>query len=223
MKKKMAITFCLCFSGMFLLEPTNVVAQNAQLKYSIMMNGIGVGLMTLQKTCYPDKIQLSLESKAKKHFIISFEIHETHTEVFQNNIMTTASIFRRVNGKIKINMQMSFNGTNCQIESEGKASSISVKPVSWSLINLYFTEPVKVAEAFSDSFQQMLKVEDMGNHIYKVALPDGNSTYFYYVNGVCTKQVINHIFTRQNLCLQGIRCHSFINNSDDNFNPRNEP
>jgi hypothetical protein len=203
MKKKISITFCLYLAGMFLLEVTSVSAQNAQLKYSIIMNGSAMGLMTVQKTCSPEKTQLSLESKAKKRFIISFEIHETHTEVFQNNIMTTASIFRQVNGKTKINTQMSFKGTNCQIESEGKASSILIMPVSWSLLNLYFVEPVKIAEAFSDSFQQMLKIEDMGNHIYKVALPDGNSNYFYYTNGLCTKQVINHSFYKVELLLTG--------------------
>ena len=187
----------------FLLEVTGASAQNAELKYSIMMNGSGVGLMAIQKTCSPDRTQLSLESKAKKRFIISFEIHETHTEVFQNNVMITASIFRQVNGKTKINTQMSFKGTNCQIESEGKASSFFAKPVSWSLLNLYFAEPVKIVEAFSDSFRQMLKIEDMGNHIYKVALPDGNSTYFYYTNGLCTKQVVNHSFYKVELVLSG--------------------
>src|SRR6478672_2470840 len=130
MKKKIAITFCLYLMHMFLLELTGASAQNAELKYSIMMNGSGVGLMTIQKTCSPDKTQLSLKSKAKKRFIISFEIHETHTEVFQKNVMIAASIFRQVNGKTKINTQMSFKGTNCQIESEGMASSFFAKPVS---------------------------------------------------------------------------------------------
>jgi hypothetical protein len=203
MKKKITGTFCLCLVYMFLIEATGASAQNAQLKYSIMMNGSGVGLMTIQKTCSSDKTQLSLESKAKKRFIISFEIHEIHTEVFQNNVMTTASIFRQVNGKTKINTLMSFEGANCQIASEGKRSSISVKPVSCSLLNLYFAEPIRIAEAFSDSFRQMLKIEDMGSHIYKVALPDGNSTYFYYTKGLCTKQVINHSFYKVELVLTG--------------------
>src|SRR6476660_10264975 len=201
MKTKISATFCLYLIGMFLLEVISASAQNAQLKYSIMMNGSSMGLMTVQKTCSPEKTQLSLESKAKKRFIISLEIHETHKEVFQNNVMTTASMFRQVNGKTKINTQMSFKGTNCQIESEEKARSILVRPVSWSFLNLYFAEPVKIAEAFSDSFQQMLKIEDMGDHSYKVALPDGNSTYFYYTNGLCTKQIINHTFYEVELML----------------------
>jgi Domain of unknown function (DUF6134) len=201
MKKKITIPFCLYLLGVFLLEATNVSAQNAQLKYSIMMNGSEVGSMTIEKACSADKTQLLLESKAKKRFIISFEIHEIHTEVFQNSVMTTASIFRQVNGKTKINTQMSFKGTSCQIASEGKTSSISAKPVSWSLLNLYFAEPVKITEAFSDSFQQMLKIENMGNHGYKIALPDGNSNYFYYENGICTKEVINHSFYKVELVL----------------------
>jgi len=201
MKKKITVAFFVYLAGIFLLQPTSASAQNTQLKYSIMMNGSGAGLMTIQKTSSSDKTQLSLESKAKKRFIISFEIHEIHTEVFQNNVMTTASIFRQVNGKTKINTQMRFKGTNCQIESEGKTSSILVNPVLWSVLNLYFTEPINTAEAFSDSFQQMLKIENMGNHCYKVALPDGNSNYFYYANGICRKQVINHSLYKVELVL----------------------
>jgi len=60
-----------------------------------------MGMMTIQKACTQEKTQLSLESKAKKRFIISFEIYETHMEVFQNNVMTTASIFRQVMAKHK--------------------------------------------------------------------------------------------------------------------------
>ena len=74
MKKKIAITFCLYLMHMFLLEVTCASAQNAELEYSIMMNGSGVGLMTIQKTCSPDRTQLSLESKAKKRllFLLKF-------------------------------------------------------------------------------------------------------------------------------------------------------
>jgi uncharacterized protein DUF6134 len=201
MKKKLIKACCIYFMGMLFLYGTNTSAQSAQLKYSIMMNGNEIGLMTLQKTYSPNKTQLSLASSAKKRLIISFEIHEIHTEVFQNNVMTAASIFREVNGKTKVDVKMSFEGTNCQIASKGKTSSISFKPVSCSLLNLYFAEPIHIAEAFSDNFQQMLEIENMGNHCYKIALPDGNSNFFYYANGICTKQVINHSFYKVELVL----------------------
>jgi hypothetical protein len=192
MKKTIKTIAGLYLTAMCLLQFMSASAQNTQLKYSITMNGSSMGMMTIQKACTQEKTQLSLESKAKKRFIISFEIYETHMEVFQNNVMTTASIFRQVNGKTKINKQMNFIGTNCVIASEGKTNSIPVKPVLWSVLNLYFTEPIKINEVFSESFLQMLKIDDMGNHVYKIALPDGNSNYFYYSNGVCTKEVITH-------------------------------
>src|SRR5690348_9900220 len=200
MKKKIT-NIVSCITAVFLLQLTDTSAQNTQLKYSIMMNGSSMGAMTIQKTCTQDKTQLSLESKAKKRFIISFEIYETHTEVFQNNVMTTASVFRQVNGKTKINTQMNFTGASGVVASEGKTNSIIVKPILWSVLNLYFAEPVKINEVFSDSFQQMLKIDNMGNHVYKLMLPDGNSNYFYYSNGICTKEVINHSFYKVELIL----------------------
>jgi hypothetical protein len=192
MKMKTNIITSFFITAGLLLQMINASAQNTELKYSIMMNGSSMGFMKVQKMCTTDKTQLSLESKAKKRFIISFEIYETHTEVFQNNVMTAASVLRQVNGKTKINKQMNFTGANCVIASEGKANSISVKPVLWSVLNLYFTEPTKISEVFSDSFQQMLKIEEYGDHVYKIALPDGNSNYFYYSNGICTKEIVNH-------------------------------
>jgi hypothetical protein len=184
---------CLCLN--------NSKAQDIQSTYKILLNGGEIGVMNIHKSSTTGKTEFSLESKAKKRFVISFEIYEKHNETFQNNVMTAASVYRQVNGKTKINSQMNFTGTNYQVASGGKTTSISVKPVSWSLLNLYFTEPVNVSEAFSDSFQQMLKIEDDGNHIYKISLPDGNSNYFYYTNGVCTKEVINHSFYKVELVL----------------------
>jgi hypothetical protein len=185
-----------------MLEVNTALAQNVQLKYKIMLNGSEMGSMSLQRSGSQSNTQLSLESKAKKRFIVSFEIYEKHTEVFQNNIMTTASVFRQVNGKTKINKQISCEGSNCKIASEGKTNTIALKPVSWSILNLYFAEPEKINEVFSDSFQQMLKIEDMGNHSYKILLPDGNSNYFYYTNGICAKETINHSFYKVELILK---------------------
>src|SRR3954467_9674010 len=192
MKMKTNIITSFFITAGLLLQMINASAQNTELKYSIMMNGSSMGFVKVQRTDIADKTKLSLESKAKKHFILSFEIYETHTEVFQNNVMTTASVLRQVNGKTKINKQMNFTGANCVVASEGKASSISVKPVLWSVLNLYFAEPIKISEVFSDSFQQMLQIEELGNHAYKITLPDGNYNYFYYSNGICTKEIINH-------------------------------
>jgi hypothetical protein len=189
----------ICSICILLLCLNYTQAQDIQSTYKILLNGGEIGAMNIHKSSTSDKTEFSLESKAKKRFVISFEIYEKHNETFQNNIMTTASMYRQVNGKTKINSQMNFTGTNYQIASGGKTTSISVKPVSWSLLNLYFAEPVNITEAFSDSFQQMLKIESIGNHTYKISLPDGNSNYFYYINGVCTKEVINHSFYKVEL------------------------
>jgi hypothetical protein len=193
MKNRIKI-LCLNIATVFLLHTPDLAAQNTELKYSLIMNGSSMGILSISRKCLPDQMQISLESKAKKRFIISFEIYEMHTEVFKNNVMTTASVFRQVNGKTKMNTRMNFTGTNCVIASEGKTNSISLNPVSWSVLNLYFTEPVNINEVFSDSFQQMLKIDKMENHIYRLQLPDGNTNIFYYANGVCTKEIINHSF-----------------------------
>src|SRR3954471_16928492 len=129
MKMKRNILTPLFITTGILLGIISALAQNTELKYSIMINGSSMGFMKVQRTNTADKTQLSLESKAKKRFILSFEIYEAHTEVFQNNVMTAATVLRQVNGKTKINKQMNFTGANCVIASEGKANSISVKPV----------------------------------------------------------------------------------------------
>jgi hypothetical protein len=202
MKRKIKISLSLFFVVVCLFFETKVLSQDQQLQYKIMLNGSDIGSMFISKSTVANNTRFSMKYNAKKHFIVSFEMSETHTEVFQNNIMTNASVFRQVNGKTKINAQMSFEGTNCVIISEGKTNSISVQPVSWSALNLYFAEPVKITEAFSDSFQQMLKIEDLDNHNYKIKLPDGNSNYFYYTNGICTKEIINHGFYKVEMMLQ---------------------
>jgi len=202
MKQKIKTSLYLYITCLLMLEVNTALAQNVQIKYKIMLNGSEMGSMSLQRSGSQSNTQLSLESKAKKRFIVSFEIYEKHMEVFQNNIMITASVFRQVNGKTKIDKQMSFEGSNYKIVTGGKTSTMALKPVSWSVLNLYFAEPVKINEVFSGSFQQMLKIEDIGNHSYKILLPDGNSNYFYYRNGICTKEIINHSFYKVELIIK---------------------
>jgi hypothetical protein len=202
MKRKIKILRCAYFVFVCLLFESKVLSQDQQLQYKIMLSGNEIGSMFISKSTAANNTRFSMKYNAKKHFIVSFEMSETHDEMFQNNVMTNASVFRQVNGKTKINAQMNFEGTNCVIISEGKTSSIFVQPVSWSVLNLYFAEPEKITEAFSDSFQQMLKIENMDTHNYKIKLPDGNSNYFYYINGICTKEIINHSFYKIELMLQ---------------------
>lgn len=159
-----------------------------------MMNGNSIGVVTIEKNCAGNKTELSLESKTKKRFIVSIEMYELHKEIFRNNTMTAASVLRQVNGKTKIAMQMNFNGENCIILSEGKTRLLCLKPVVWSVLNLYFTEPVNITEVFSDSYRQMLRIVRTGDHIYKIIQPDGNSNYFYYSNGICQKEIVHHDF-----------------------------
>ena len=69
------------------------------------------------------------------------------------------------------------------------------------MLNLYFQEPTPGTKIYSDSFQQLLQVERIGEGAYKIKLPDGNSCSYYYHDGRCTNIKIDHRFYSAELML----------------------
>jgi hypothetical protein len=56
---------------------------------------------------------------------------------------------------------------------------------------------------YSDNFERMLKLEKSAKGFYKVTLPDGSTTSYYYTRGVCSRVVVEQsLFSIEFILLQ---------------------
>ncbi len=165
--------------------------QPGQLKYKIMQGGDEIGSMSASKTTTDNKTSFSMISEVKKKMILTLEVYEKHTALFVNDILSAATVLRKVNGKVKVDKQITCVANNCTVTNDGKTSSSPQKPVSTSVLNIYFSEPEKIVEVYSDNFEKMIPLKHLGNHGYRLSLPDGDTVDYYYSNGVCSKVKVN--------------------------------
>ena len=157
-----------------------------------MQGGNKIGTLTASKTVSGNKTEFSMTSEVEKRMIMKLEVYEKHTASFTNDKLTGATVIRKVNGKVKVDKKIICTDASCTITSEGETSSIQQQPVVHSVLNIYFFEPEKVKEIFSDNFEKMIALQNMGNHAYKLSMPDGNTAYYYYANGICSKVKVDH-------------------------------
>ncbi|HSK14202.1 MAG TPA: DUF6134 family protein, partial [Phnomibacter sp.] len=59
---------------------------------------------------------------------------------------------------------------------------------------LYFQEPVGRSELYSEGHKRMIPIRDLGNGIYKITMPDGNTNLFYYRGGQLERIVAHTSF-----------------------------
>ena len=107
----------------------------------------------------------------------------------------TAFIRSQANKDIKANKRTSFQGTHYQVTKETSSNAVALNRIDYNFLSLYFLEPVNIRQVYSDNFEQLLNIEKISNY-YKIKLPDGNTTSYYYTNGVCSKvKVEQSLFT----------------------------
>ncbi|HRO48278.1 DUF6134 family protein [Agriterribacter sp.] len=179
---------------LLLMAAPATYAQETFLKYRVMQNNTLIGIMTLQKKSTADETHLSMLIEVKKRLLLMFDIHETHQETFANGILMHAWVKREINGKTKVTRQIyrAMPGY-IKIEDEKKKAT-AMQPVYSTILGMHFEEPVAITEVFSDNHQQMVKLSPLGNHSFKITMPDGNKSFFYYTNGICSRVVAHHNF-----------------------------
>ena len=106
--------------------------------------------------------------------------------------MTWSSIYRKMNGSVKADKKIKATGNIYTIYNEDKTEKLNNYPIRYNMLSLYTNEPVNFSTVFSDNFQQLLTIQTINPHHYKIKFPDGNSNEYFYTNGMCTKVKISH-------------------------------
>ena len=160
-----------------------------------MQGGNSIGWVKIDKNDSASNCLITLGSEIKKRVIFLFTIIENQEVLFQNGLMMRSYVYRSINKDIKANKRTSFQGTYYQVTKETSSNAVALNRIDYNFLSLYFLEPVNIKQVYSDNFEQLLNIEKISNY-YKIKLPDGNTTSYYYTNGICSKvKVEQSLFT----------------------------
>jgi len=186
---------------LLLLAVNTAGAQTTTLNYKITRNDNVIGWTSISR--YADSIntRIVLKSEIKTRFIFQFNISAREEVTMHRGVITRSAQFRKMNGDVKEDKEMRFTINGYEVYKDSKVQKLPFFSLRANILSLYFQEPVTMREVFSDKFQQMIAVQSLGNGLYRLKLPDGNSSIYHYENGVCVKVEIKGSLYSANMTL----------------------
>ena len=175
-----------------LLISCTVFAQDITLTYKVMQGDNEIGWLRLQRKDSCSTTFITCESEVKKRMIVMFSVKEKQEAIFSNGIMMQSHVYRKVNNDVKVNIYTQNQGNHYVINKTKSSEQVMINGIRDNQVSIYFTEPVNINQMYSDSYQRLLEIKDIGNHAYKISFPGGDTNNYYYTNGICTKVKLNH-------------------------------
>lgn len=170
----------------------SINAQEKKLEYNIKRNGSVVGNINFIQGVAGNRTVLTMESEVNTRFIFNFKAKAKEEVIYDNGIMTWSSIFRKLNGNVKVDKKTKANGNKYTIYKGSKTETLNNFPIRYNMLSVYVSEPVNITKVYSDNFQQLIDIQRIADHHYKIKFPDGNYNEYFYTNGVCSKIEIHH-------------------------------
>jgi hypothetical protein len=177
-------------------------AQQNKFEYSIKRNGDEVGTIHFTQGISGNRTVLTMESEVNTRFIFNFKAKAKEEAIYDDGILTWSSIFRKLNGNIKIDKKTKANGNAYTVYKGNKTETLTNYPIRYNMLSVYVTEPVNISQAYSDNFQQQVTIQKIADHHYKIKFPDGNYSEYFYTNGICSKVEIHHSLYRATIELK---------------------
>jgi len=177
--------------GLFSLK-TIVNAQEKRLEYIIKRNGDVVGNIHFTHGIAGNRTVLTMESEVNTRFIFNFKAKAKEETIYDKGIMTWSSIFRKLNGDIKVDKKTRANGNSYTVYKGNKTETLNNYPIRYNMLSVYIIEPVNITKVYSDNFQRQIDIQKIADHHYKINFPDGNYNEYFYANGVCSKIEVHH-------------------------------
>jgi len=161
--------------GLFSLK-TITNAQEKRFEYTIKRNGDVVGNIHFTHGIAGNRTVLTMESEVNTRFIFNFKAKVKEETIYDKGIMTWSSIFRKLNGDIKVDKKTRASGNSYTVYKGNKTETLNNYPIRYNMLSVYIIEPVNITKVYSDNFQQQVDIQKIADHHYKINFPDGNFT-----------------------------------------------
>lgn len=181
------------FVVLLLLVSCVLFSQSQTLAYKVVRNGSETGWVKLCKNVNGNTSVISMASEVRVRAVFLFIIISNEYAESKNEKLMHSYVFRKVNTNIKTDVHTRWTGSNYEKENASQKEKLTIQPVSFNVLDLYFREPAGFEQVYSGSHQQNLHIEKKQAGVYKLYLPGGDvNEYYYNADGVCSKVKIDH-------------------------------
>ena len=100
-----------------------------------------------------------------------------------------------VNNKLKAESFTRKDDAGYHISLLNDPQKVITKPITYSMVSLYFKEPKGVDMVYSERYGEFLDIDKLEDHRYRLYLPDGREIVYNYENGNCVEIEVDHSLT----------------------------
>ena len=165
------------------------VAQKQQLHYTLIRGTDTVGALSIIdfKASGKQIVQTSLEAVVPT-MAFNINVNDKKSVIFDNGILISAIVSRKVfNGRCKYSTTLLKN--NRYTDGQDLIDELETTRIEFSLALLYTQEPAGLELIYSEFHQQMIPVEQIEAHAYRITTPDGQTGDYFYENDICVRVV----------------------------------
>jgi hypothetical protein len=168
------------FLPFFLLVFQFIAAQKNV--YDIILFGNKIGQTIVERKETGNTIQYTLTSKSEANVLFTKKTSEmNYNIVYQNGQLLSAYVKNVKDGVTEIS-NILWQGTQYMIKKGAEILHIN-QPISFSSVQLYFTEPIGRASIFSERIGEYCRFTKTGEGVYECKLANGVSNIYRYRNG----------------------------------------
>lgn len=182
-----------------------IIGQTKHYQYEVKKGGNSIGEINITHTVSGPVNSLLLVSDIRYRLLFLFTAKSKEEVVFTNGVMTYSSIYREQNGDKKIQAKTRKGSSTYIIErDDNKRTELNIPAIYFHTISLYITEPAAYRAVYIDKFQQLVTIQNISAHHYKVTFPDGNYNEYFYQEGVCKTIKVSQSFFNAEIELKKI-------------------
>lgn len=157
-----------------------------RLNFSIFDRHSKIGTIVIERSRHFDSTFYSVKSSVNTSFIFKYEALGKEEYIFKNDTLIYSKLYRRVNKKVKADQTLLFKDGQYHSINSKRQKLLLTNPVTHNIVMLFFHEPVGIDKIFSDKFKIMVCIQKLNEQKYKLKLPNGSYSIFYYTNGKCS-------------------------------------
>lgn len=181
------------------------IGQTRHYQYEVKKGGSAIGEINITHSVAGPVNSLLLVSDIRYRLLFLFTAKSKEEVVFTNGVMTYSSIYREQNGDKKIQTKTRKGLSSYIIEKDDNMKNeLNIPAIYFHTISLYITEPAGYRAVYIDKFQQLVSIQNISAHHYKVVFPDGNYNEYFYQGGVCKTIKVSQSFFNAEIELKKI-------------------
>lgn len=152
--------------------------------YETRALGIHAGDMQITRKVNGNLEYYTINSKNSVNYVLGkIDVDHKTSVTYKDGVLQESFLRTDKNGEVDQFCSVSFDGHIYKIQTEKEKLSYS-KPITASVVTLYFKEPIGLTEIFSEVFGKMVPLTEVKPHKYSIKLPDGKKNTYTYENGI---------------------------------------